>query len=174
MSEAATEARRAHWSVWQIIDDMDRRLEESGGEVTPDIDALEALSAEEARYALAQWIAALKEYRGQAEQANAMYQHYRELQKKKLALAAKCKERIGELLVLLDARKCSTPYGTAYFQAGKPSVEVDPEAHDRLVAMMLADVEVKPDKKLIGEQLRKGNPIPGCTLVTGEEVLVVK
>jgi hypothetical protein len=175
MSESATEARKATWSVWQIVEDMESRLEETGGEVTPDIDALECLSADEARFAVAQWIAAFKEFRGRRDGANAMKQHYAKRMESDSRQMDACKAKIEELLGFLEERKVASPYGTAFKSKGKPHVEVDEDALPRLVELMLADPQPpKVDKAEIAKMLRNGHAIPGCRMVDGEEGIVVK
>lgn len=176
MDNAETSARRAHWTWVEIVADLERVLEDTGGEVTPDAAALEELSATEARFAIAEWARAYKDFKFKHEACNAAMQHYRDAAARNADMMRRCKSRIDELLVAIGERSVSTPTGPVYRTDGRPHVEVAPEdgVMEKLEAMMLADKIYKPDLAEIGRQLKRGVAIPGCSLVKGEGSVVIK
>lgn len=176
MQTPETSARKAYWTWTEIVADLERVLEDTGGEVTPDAAALEELSAEEARFAIAEWARAFKDFKFKHEACNSAMQHYRDAAARNADMMRRCKGRIDELLSFLNERSVSTPTGSVYRTEGKQRVEVTPDdgVMERLEAMMLADKVYKPDLAEIGRQLKRGVSIPGCSLVKGDGSVVVK
>lgn len=95
---------------------------------------------------------------------------------KNLAARAKAAENKAEHLrnyleFCLGGEKFQTPRLSVSFRHAK-KVEVDPERLYDIPDDFLRYKEPEPDKKLIGEALKAGEIIPGCTLVESTSMII--
>ncbi len=177
MSTNEDKARRLDWRIYKTSAELDAALEESGGEVTPEIEAIEARLAEDAD-ALGELGAAMtrdaKAQQGVAKAEEKRVREARAFQERR--------ESYGRRLVrlALEAKgERKARFGTfgAHMAKGRErAVVVDEFSPEELRDRGLGRFETtfKPDAKAIAFELKSGGEVKGYALERGPETVVVK
>lgn len=178
MSAPIDAARHAEWKIHNLEADMMLALEESGGELTPEVEALEAKIAENAdaladagvrlRAHAKAMAGVCKEEKRRIDDARRYWERVEGLAVRWLRIAAREKgERfeVGSFRVRLQAAPPRAVHG---FLDGLP-----PEVESELCASGLGRFDFKPDLRAIASELKKGAEVPGYSLEYPEEKTVV-
>lgn len=178
-TDTKTQARRKDWQIYRLNADMHSALEESGGELTPEVEALEARIAENAtelaelgattvKHAKAMQAAVGDEQRRLAD-IKAYWARVEALGKRWCRIAA---VELGE--------KIEVGVHTIRLQRAPARAVMTAETlghgdEDGLLRLGLGRVDFTPDRRRILAALKAGQDVPGFVLETsGEKVVVVK
>lgn len=94
--------------------------------------------------------------------------------KARLEARAKTSTRlIGQVLDAAGMKKAERPAATVSKRAGNVSVSIDDEA-EIPSQLMREKVTRSPDKVAIKKQLEAGEAVPGASLTTGEDIILVR
>jgi len=174
MSTTANDARRAEWRLHNLKPTYMAALEESGGEFTPEVQALEDELVGNADDLAEAGVGLRAHARGMQELCKA--------EKRRIDDAARYWAKLEGLAVRwirIAAQEKGNRFEVGTFRVSmqKPRSRVEGEVpsgqEDALVARELARFEFKLDRVAIGNELKKGAEVPGFELVTPTERTVV-
>lgn len=143
-------------------------LEESGGELTPEIE--EALMLNEQNFVTKAdgYIESIAKYRALAEAADVRIKEMQRIKKTAENIEKRLKERLMTAMYVMDrdsveigSRKLSLRHTKA--------VNITDAAR---IPSCFSIVEVKHDKKRIGEALKNGELVPGAELVSNTSIQI--
>lgn len=170
-----TESKNARVAAWRLREtdyQIAEAYEASEGEVTPEIEALEAFrdaSREECLEALASYV-----------QSETGWVATLDAEAKRIAEGkAAAKRRVewakGELLRLLgDEKGARVGSFEIKTRAGRKSVSIDPDLELEALPSQYIRTTTAPDKTAISKALKDGEEIPGCSLVVGPRSVSIK
>ncbi len=174
MTAAANDARRAERQLYSLEPAYMAALEESGGEFTPEVEALEEEMMANVDTLAEQGVGLRAYARGMQDLCKA--------EKRRIDDASRYWSKLEGLAVRwirIAAKEKGNRFEVGTFRVSmqKPRSRVEGDAsegaEDELVARRLARFEFKPDRVAIGRELKKGAEVPGFELVTPTERTVV-
>lgn len=170
-------ARSQVWTLRELYAQIDQAYEDTHGEETPDIAALEAFAEEESKDVLE----LLADAYEQAKDFEAGRARRKEKIDSQLAASARfrewCKVSIREVMLLRDETRVVVGDHDLRCQSGRQRVELDPACSAADLpddCVIVVPEQRKPNKKAIGDALKAGREIKGARIVRGPEVVVVK
>ena len=179
MTDTKTQARRKDWQIYKLHADMHSALEASGGELTPEVEAIEARIAENAtelaelgatttKHAKAMQVMVAEEQRRIAE-IKAYWVRVEALGKRWCRIAA------AELGERFEVGVHTIRLQRAPARAVQVWEALDVEQRDELLSLGLGRLDFAPDRRRILAALKAGQDVPGFVLETSaEKVVVVK
>lgn len=167
-ARAATRDGIRHY--WEIVADAERVLDDTGGECTPDYDALEALAESTVEWTCEQLKLAIVELREKAEANKRMAERYRKAKEGYEGQANRLRQELLHVLGHVGKDRVETESGSV---AVRQSARVEVDETDRgvlqtLSDMFLAEPTWKIDRKAIAALLKRKDEVPGCRLVLGD------
>lgn len=175
MDSATTAARRAVWDFHEIVADAERVLDDTGGECTPDYDALMALADDTAAWALEQLKLARTELKAKAAANKALAEQYAKRAKRYEDQVDRLDGQALAVLRHTDSRSVQTSTGAVWIADGSERCETPTdqaglkalaEAHPNLVR-----VKYEPKKREIAAEIKGGFEVEGCSIVRGDETV---
>jgi hypothetical protein len=179
MTDTKQQARRKDWQIFKLNSDMHAALEESGGELTPEVEALEARIAENAtelaelgastvKHAKAMQYAVTDEQKRLAD-IKAYWVRVEALGKRWCRIAA------AELGEKIEVGVHTIRLQRAPARAVQVWEALEAEQRDELLKMGLGRLDFSADKRRILAALKAGQDVPGFVLEKhAEKVVVVK
>lgn len=166
----STKEKRAEWRVYRTNDALDALLEETGGEVTPEVEALEDALAEDLDDLAEVAVGMIRDADAEVAKASTERARLGEV----TAMQKRRKDRGRHLLrrVAEERGEDKFPVGTfkVRLQAGPPRAVhsfldgIPPDVMDELHAAGLGRFDFKPDLKGILAELKKDMEVAGFSL----------
>lgn len=143
-------------------------LEESGGELTPEIE--EALMLNEQNFVTKAdgYIESIAKYRALAEAADVRIKEMQRIKKTAENIEKRLKERLMTAMCVMDRDSVEIGSRKLSLRHTK-SVNITDAAR---IPSVFSIVEVKHDKKRIGEALKNGELVPGAELVSNTSIQI--
>lgn len=176
----AKRAGKTEWLVYRLSGDLEDALQESGGEVTPEVEAIEAELAKytdqlaEAAVAMRQDARAMQAMCGEEKRR---VDGVKKLHERREAYALRLlrivaaergpKFRVGTFTVRIEA-------GVQKAVEVMPVLEMPQDVRDALEASGHLRYEPKVDKRGVLVELKKGAEVPGYELARGPAKVVVR
>ena len=174
---APTDTRTALWILRGLYDEIDQAYEDTAGEETPDIAALEAFAAEQ-ETDIVEMLA--QSFKDSGDRVTALEQR-REAIDAKIDAANKhrewCKTALREVMHHRGERRVTIGEHDIAVQKGRERLEMDADVSTECLpddCIRRVPAKEEPDKRAISARIKEGRQVPGCRLVRGPEVVVVK
>ena len=143
-------------------------LEESGGELTPEIE--EALIINEENFIAKSegYIETIAKYKALAEAADVRIKEMQRIKKTSENIEKRLKERLLQAMVVMDVDKMEIGLRKLSIR-NTTAVNITDEAH---IPAEYIIIEQKYDKARIKDALKSGDVIPGAELVTNKSIQI--
>ncbi len=180
LEPAEKSARRAGWRLHERGAEYEALLQESGGEVTPEVEAAEEALFADAKHALEVAVSLCKEADARMTALKAEQERIADLRASQQALKERAKGLVRRAVGTLgEGRTVWVGPHKVTVSAGSPRVEDSPDdlaAIGELEARGLARVEAewKFDKREILKALKRGEDVPGFRLVPGKDRVTIR
>ena len=143
-------------------------LEESGGELTPEIEEALMLNAENFEIKAEGYIESISRYKALAEAADARIKEMQRIKKTSENIEKRLKERLLQAMVVMDVDKMELGLRKLSIR-NTSAVNITDEAH---IPAEYIIIEQKYDKTRIKDALKNGDVIPGAELVTNKSIQI--
>ena len=143
-------------------------LEESGGELTPEIEEALMLNAENFEIKADGYIESISRYKALAEAADVRIKEMQRIKKTSENIEKRLKERLLQAMVVMDVDKIELGLRKLSIR-NTTAVNITDEAH---IPAEYIIIEQKYDKTRIKDALKSGDVIPGAELVTNKTIQI--
>lgn len=143
-------------------------LEESGGELTPEIEEALMLNAENFEIKADGYIESISRYKALAEAADVRIKEMQRIKKTSENIEKRLKERLLQAMVVMDVDKMELGLRKLSIR-NTTAVNITDEAH---IPAEYIIIEQKYDKTRIKDALKSGDVIPGAELVTNKSIQI--
>ncbi len=143
-------------------------LEESGGELTPEIEEALMLNAENFEIKAEGYIESISRYKALAEAADVRIKEMQRIKKTSENIEKRLKERLLQAMVVMDVDKMELGLRKLSIR-NTSAVNITDEAH---IPAEYIIIEQKYDKTRIKDALKNGDVIPGAELVTNKSIQI--
>ena len=143
-------------------------LEESGGELTPEIEEALMLNAENFEIKADGYIESISRYKALAEAADVRIKEMQRIKKTSENIEKRLKERLLQAMVVMDVDKMEIGLRKLSIR-NTSAVNITDEAH---IPAEYIIIEQKYDKTRIKDALKSGDVIPGAELVTNKSIQI--
>lgn len=143
-------------------------LEESGGELTPEIEEALMLNAENFEIKADGYIESISRYKALAEAADVRIKEMQRIKKTSENIEKRLKERLLQAMMVMEVDKMEIGLRKLSIR-NTSAVNISDEA--RIPAEYII-VETKVDKMKIKDALKSGDVIPGAELVTNQSIQI--
>lgn len=143
-------------------------LEESGGELTPEIEEALMLNTENFEIKAEGYIESISRYKALAEAADVRIKEMQRIKKTSENIEKRLKERLLQAMVVMDVDKMELGLRKLSIR-NTTAVNITDEAH---IPAEYIIIEQKCDKARIKDALKNGDVIPGAELVTNKSIQI--
>lgn len=143
-------------------------LEESGGELTPEIEEALMLNAENFEIKADGYIESISRYKALAEAADVRIKEMQRIKKTSENIEKRLKERLLQAMMILGMDKMEVGLRKLSIR-NTTAVSITDEAH---IPAEYIIIEQKYDKTRIKDALKNGDVIPGAELVTNKSIQI--
>ncbi len=143
-------------------------LEESGGELTPEIEEALMLNAENFEIKADGYIESISRYKALAEAADVRIKEMQRIKKTSENIEKRLKERLLQAMMVMEVDKMEIGLRKLSIR-NTSSVNITDEAH---IPAEYIIIEQKYDKTRIKDALKSGDVIPGAELVTNKSIQI--
>lgn len=143
-------------------------LEESGGELTPEIEEALMLNAENFEIKADGYIESISRYKALAEAADVRIKEMQRIKKTSENIEKRLKERLLQAMMVMDVDKMEIGLRKLSIR-NTSAVNITDEAH---IPAEYIIIEQKYDKTRIKDALKSGDVIPGAELVTNKSIQI--
>lgn len=143
-------------------------LEESGGELTPEIEEALMLNAENFEIKADGYIESISQYKALAEAADVRIKEMQRIKKTSENIEKRLKERLLQAMMVMEVDKMEIGLRKLSIR-NTSAVNITDEAH---IPGEYIIIEQKYDKTRIKEALKSGDVIPGAELVTNKSIQI--
>lgn len=143
-------------------------LEESGGELTPEIEEALMLNAENFEIKADGYIESISRYKALAEAADVRIKEMQRIKKTSENIEKRLKERLLQAMVVMDVDKMELGLRKLSIR-NTTAVNITDEAH---IPAEYIIIEQKYDKTRIKDALKSGDVIPGAELVINKSIQI--
>lgn len=143
-------------------------LEESGGELTPEIEEALMLNAENFEIKADGYIESISRYKALAEAADVRIKEMQRIKKTSENIEKRLKERLLQAMVVMDVDKMELGLRKLSIR-NTTAVNITDEAH---IPAEYIIIEQKYDKARIKDALKNGDVIPGVELVSNQSIQI--
>lgn len=147
---------------------INEMLEESGGELTPEIEEALLLNEENFMVKAEGYIETIARYEAMSEAASERIAQLQGYKKTATNIAKRMRERLAQGMHIMGRDKVELGLHKIAVRCST-SVNITDEA--RLPNSFII-VETKPDKKRIGDALKSGELVPGAELVRNQSITI--
>lgn len=143
-------------------------LEESGGELTPEIEEALMLNAENFEIKADGYIESISRYKALAEAADVRIKEMQRIKKTSENIEKRLKERLLQAMMVMGVDKMEIGLRKLSIR-NTTAVNITDEAH---IPAEYIIIEQKYDKTRIKDALKSGDVIPGTELVTNKSIQI--
>lgn len=143
-------------------------LEESGGELTPEIEEALMLNAENFEIKADGYIESISRYKALAEAADVRIKEMQRIKKTSENIEKRLKERLLQAMMVMGVDKMEIGLRKLSIR-NTSAVNITDEAH---IPAEYIIIEPKYDKTRIKDALKSGDVIPGAELVTNKSIQI--
>lgn len=143
-------------------------LEESGGELTPEIEEALMLNAENFEIKADGYIESISRYKALAEAADVRIKEMQRIKKTAENIEKRLKERLLQAMMVMEVDKMEIGLRKLSFR-NSTAVSITDETH---IPAEYIIVETKVDKMKIKDALKNGEIIPGAELVNNRSIQI--
>lgn len=143
-------------------------LEESGGELTPEIEEALMLNAENFEIKADGYIESISRYKALAEAADVRIKEMQRIKKTSENIEKRLKERLLQAMMVMEVDKMELGLRKLSIR-NTTAVNITDEAH---IPAEYIIIEQKYDKTRIKDALKSGDVIPGAELVTNKSIQI--
>lgn len=143
-------------------------LEESGGELTPEIEEALMLNAENFEIKADGYIESISRYKALAEAADVRIKEMQRIKKTAENIEKRLKERLLQAMMVMEVDKMEIGLRKLSFR-NSTAVSITDETH---IPAEFIIVETKVDKMKIKDALKNGEIIPGAELVNNRSIQI--
>lgn len=143
-------------------------LEESGGELTPEIEEALMLNAENFEIKADGYIESISRYKALAEAADVRIKEMQRIKKTSENIEKRLKERLLQAMMVMEVDKMEIGLRKLSIR-NTSAVSITDETH---IPAEYIIVETKVDKMKLKEALKSGDVIPGAELVTNKSIQI--
>lgn len=143
-------------------------LEESGGELTPEIEEALMLNAENFEIKADGYIESISRYKALAEAADVRIKEMQRIKKTSENIEKRLKERLLQAMMVMDVDKMEIGLRKLSIR-NTTAVNITDEAH---IPAEYIIIEQKFDKTRIKDALKSGDVIPGAELITNKSIQI--
>lgn len=143
-------------------------LEESGGELTPEIEEALMLNAENFEIKADGYIESISRYKALAEAADVRIKEMQRIKKTSENIEKRLKERLLQAMMVMEVDKMEIGLRKLSIR-NTSAVNITDEAH---IPAEYIIIEQKYDKTRIKDALKSGDVIPGAELVTNKSIQI--
>ncbi len=143
-------------------------LEESGGELTPEIEEALMLNAENFEIKADGYIESISRYKALAEAADVRIKEMQRIKKTSENIEKRLKERLLQAMMVMEVDKMEIGLRKLSIR-NTSSVNITDETH---IPAEYIIIEQKYDKTRIKDALKSGDVIPGVELVTNKSIQI--
>lgn len=143
-------------------------LEESGGELTPEIEEALMLNAENFEIKADGYIESISRYKALAEAADVRIKEMQRIKKTSENIEKRLKERLLQAMMVMEVDKMEIGLRKLSIR-NTSAVNITDEAH---IPAEYIIIEQKYDKTRIKDALKNGDVIPGAELVTNKSIQI--
>lgn len=143
-------------------------LEESGGELTPEIEEALMLNAENFEIKADGYIESISRYKALAEAADVRIKEMQRIKKTSENIEKRLKERLLQAMMVMEVDKMEIGLRKLSIR-NTSAINITDEAH---IPAEYIIIEQKYDKTRIKDALKNGEIIPGAELVTNKSIQI--
>lgn len=143
-------------------------LEESGGELTPEIEEALILNAENFEIKADGYIESISRYKALAEAADVRIKEMQRIKKTSENIEKRLKERLLQAMMVMGVDKMELGLRKLSIR-NTSAVNITDEAH---IPAEYIIIEQKYDKTRLKDALKNGETIPGAELVTNKSIQI--